>query len=330
LYFESAMNNDGHKGPEKAQRPPGEGAKNALFIALLIIVSALAGGVAVHFFYRVRLSDLHKKHEKEMALMEKNLWDERSRSMQKELSGNEIIEEIEKLKQKNERLEKEAARLEKNKEYFAEESERRLTELRRLQSRLLRPDKPHASIKPLLEHEKLLKESFPEWFALWKEMVPGFRLDVFIWHRRDKMEDLSWPLYEEGVPRSHVEEKLENCIFSPDGSKCVSPYWCWGEVDSCVMVVDIDMERLRRVSFCGTPCRFDDAVWLDNSRFAVAGAHNEYSGKNRVKWFAEMSVYDLDTGKVTSYQGPPATHEDFQKRYAEFHKEMRKKKGMDF
>lgn len=243
----------------------------------------------------------------------------------------ELLDRVQALGQEQTRLAKLAKRLAEDKREAMELAEERQAQLRALQLNLLKPGRPRDELAPLLEIEPELKQKFGPWFALWSKDLPGFRLEVFIREGERNMEDLVWPLDARDDQDEDDRERMKLCVWSPDRNKGACPHWCLGEADSCVMVVDLDKKQLKRVSFCGTPCSFDEAHWIDNDRFAVLGAINEFidlTADPDTIWLAEISIYNLESGKLTAFQGPPLGSRTFAEDYRKFRKARQNAWGM--
>ncbi len=306
------------------------GIKHPLFIILVALVSVLAGGFFVHLFYRSRLASLQEDHRRELVQVKNKFSDKRAEFVEKELEKDKLLTRIHETEKINEHLKERISRLEKNQARRIEKSEERLQEARQLQMRLLRPKKPHSSIKPLLAHKQLFQESFSDWFEMWEKILPRFTLDVFIRHSRGEMKDIFRPLVKDDEISPFLKKMMEHCIRSPDGTRCVTPYLCWGEVDSCVVLIDLENKTSRTVTVCGTPCSFENAAWLDNNRFAVAGTYDLNSVKSELRWFAEIAIYNISKDALIRYHGPGVSSSRFKKYHRKFLEEKRKELGMKF
>ena len=86
------------------------------------------------------------------------------------------------------------------------------------------------------------------------------------------------------------------------------------DVDSGVALADLKNNTWKRLMFCGTPCHFDDAAWINNDVFVVVGESEYYEenyclNNNPCPRVATLHVFDLSTNVVTLYYGPPIEKE---------------------
>ena len=120
------------------------------------------------------------------------------------------------------------------------------------------------------------------------------------------------------TPEGGLEERLY--IFSPDRTKFIDPYVYFflteaqgrveaeSDVDAAVVLVDLRRRLSMGLLFCGTPCGFDDAVWVDNDTFVVTGWSEQWDtcgeGDPRCTYVALLWVYHLSANRVSKYIGP--------------------------
>jgi hypothetical protein len=83
-----------------------------------------------------------------------------------------------------------------------------------------------------------------------------------------------------------------------------------GDVDSAPVLGDVKRDSVGRLDFCGTPCAFDGAWWIDDSRFVLIGnieADLDTTG-NR-EFF--LDLYDLNAMRSTRWLGRPLSEGQF-------------------
>ncbi len=91
------------------------------------------------------------------------------------------------------------------------------------------------------------------------------------------------------------------------------------EPDTEVAIIKPNENVYERHLFCGTPCAFDDAMWVDNEHFAVTG-FSEYhpaNGEERCTvgtpctFVPTLYIFDLNAKTISLYQGPEVDAEVF-------------------
>jgi len=75
------------------------------------------------------------------------------------------------------------------------------------------------------------------------------------------------------------------------------------EPDSAPILADFARDSLWQVGFCGTPCSYDGAYWVDNTRFALSGSTEtgEQADGPRAPF---LDVYDLVSHRRRRWLGP--------------------------
>lgn len=174
------------------------------------------------------------------------------------------------------------------------------------------------STPELAEMEKVIEEKLPLWVNMWRSSVPNFSISAF-----KKIEEKKIMVEVESLLDSE-DDKLDEMlrVYSPDKTKYVDPHLDIGifeedgkiqaglDVDSGVALADLTNKTWKRLMFCGTPCHFDDAVWINDDVFVVVGESEYYEGNscmdgNPCPHVATLDVFDLSNNTVTHYYGPP-------------------------
>lgn len=75
------------------------------------------------------------------------------------------------------------------------------------------------------------------------------------------------------------------------------------EPDSAPVLADFKNDTLWRVSFCGTPCFYDGAYWVNSDRFALTGA-TQTGEQADGPWCAFLEIYDLRSRRITRWLAP--------------------------
>lgn len=110
-----------------------------------------------------------------------------------------------------------------------------------------------------------------------------------------------------------LQETLDYPILFPseDGETVIyiSPS---GEPDTEVAIIKPFANLYERHLYCGTPCSYDSAVWIDNSHVVVTGFSQYYpaSGEERCTETTlctvvpTLHVFDRTNNTITEYRGP--------------------------
>jgi hypothetical protein len=72
------------------------------------------------------------------------------------------------------------------------------------------------------------------------------------------------------------------------------------EPDSAPVLADFRSDTLWEVAFCGTPCDFDGAYWVDSGRFALTGTVQSGPQEDGPR-HGFLDIYDLRTRKMRSW-----------------------------
>ena len=102
--------------------------------------------------------------------------------------------------------------------------------------------------------------------------------------------------------------------FSPDGKRAVSVLTYYGEPDSELAIYNRNGEKRReRLAFCGPPCQWYTAFWLNSEQFITIFVAVYYSDEKPscrpittpYCCFHEINLYDISKNTITSYSYPP-------------------------
>jgi hypothetical protein len=144
-----------------------------------------------------------------------------------------------------------------------------------------------------------LRRPLAHWVVYWRGYDPAFTLDSLRW-------DLTDTILVERT--GAITDSLRNTAtarwwaWSPDRTRAVDPDWYreWDpdrkefmyEPDAQSELLDFTTRTGSYLTFCGTGCRNDDAVWLDRERFVLMGWQDADNGDSLFQ--PAVTVYDLD------------------------------------
>lgn len=146
------------------------------------------------------------------------------------------------------------------------------------------------------------------WFESWDETLPGLLASAF-------QIKPSNPFPEQGAHRSALAEgnSLRGCcwtavVASPDGQHAVGWTPRPQEPHSDIYLIDAIHREAVRVFQCGTPCTYEQVIWLDPRRFVLAGVF-ESSWKRQgnssvIGYSPTLVLFDLATSTTTQLIGP--------------------------
>lgn len=164
-----------------------------------------------------------------------------------------------------------------------------------------------------------LANDLTDWAAAWQEFIPGFEPSQMQKIQSGPITpDISDPLELHENILDLQEEFPYSILFpSPNFMKVVfvSPS---GSPDSAVAILSPEENLYERVLFCGTPCAFDGAVWIDDEKFVVTGYYeihpdqmNGCMGDELCTVVPTLHVFDLNKNSVTEYYGPEVESDVF-------------------
>lgn len=117
-----------------------------------------------------------------------------------------------------------------------------------------------------------------------------------------------------------LQETLDYLILFPsaDGQTVIyiSPS---GEPDTEVAIIKPFANLYERHLYCGTPCSYDSAVWIDNSHVVITGYSQYYPSDDEERCtettvctvVPTLHVFDLQNETVTEYRGPEVNETTF-------------------
>lgn len=162
---------------------------------------------------------------------------------------------------------------------------------------------------------RVLVPQLSSWVQLWRYADPQFGPDSLT-----RVAARSFTVeYSRGGAGSYVNDIRARAgikVLSPDSTRALDfdTYLDVGrgpdgaielmrEPDSSPELADFARDSVWRVAFCGTPCFYDGAYWLDRDRFALTGA-TQTGEQGDGPWCAFLEIYDLATRRLTRWNGP--------------------------
>lgn len=138
-----------------------------------------------------------------------------------------------------------------------------------------RPKLPSAGAEPFSDDPAfatLAKSGqFRDWIVEWRKVDPYVSPTEF--SLRSSGVVVPVRPGEEIVPATLLPPLAERYVWSPDKTRFVDYLSAYGEPDSAVTAYDrLGDRKVETLAFCGTPCGFDSAFWIDNDRVVVFGS----------------------------------------------------------
>ena len=173
----------------------------------------------------------------------------------------------------------------------------------------------------LVDLEEKIKTEASEWYDFWIGEDTGSNLSMFIKSGEKGSITETEYSYDFKENRSDLREKKSYYIYSPDRSKILDAHGYVEleekdgkivegyDVDSSVKLIDVKTNKFKQILTCGTPCGFNDAVWIDNNSFVILGQTRGKKGFDDCKIYEEcqsplLYVFDLRNNDYVLYQGP--------------------------
>jgi hypothetical protein len=163
------------------------------------------------------------------------------------------------------------------------------------------------------------------WVEVWRHAVPGFAPESLARGASSPFAfDYGWPVHG-GEPSGRVRERALIDVLSPDSAHSLDfdMYLDFDrdengktrilrEPDSAPVLADFGSDTLWRVAFCGTPCFYDGACWVDAARFALTGATRSGPQADG-PWQPFLEVYDLNGRQRTTWAARPVSDRQFRR-----------------
>jgi len=159
-----------------------------------------------------------------------------------------------------------------------------------------------------------------EWSGIWSAMIPRFSVSDM---RLTSSRPLQAAITDALVNHEDILTKQEELDFpilfpSEDGKTVI--YISPGDTpDTEVAIIKPFANLYGRHLYCGTPCSYDSAVWIDNAHVVITGFSQYYpaNGEERCTETTlctivpTLHVFDLDAKTIALYQGPEVEAEIF-------------------
>jgi len=79
----------------------------------------------------------------------------------------------------------------------------------------------------------------------------------------------------------------------------------YGDIDQAVLLIDVDKKQYHKLTFCGSPCRYEEAKWVNDAVLILVGGFEDNDKYNAVtmqsKYFGMLMIVDLDKKTRTIY-----------------------------
>ena len=169
---------------------------------------------------------------------------------------------------------------------------------------------------------RVLVPKLANWSIAWRHANARFAPELLV---RSDVSTFRFSVYGFG-PRAmqdfRTQAKLQE--LSPDSTRSLEfdMYQDYfreggGEVDSAPLLADFKSDTLWQPAFCGTPCSFDGAQWVDDSRFALTGT-TLTGGNADGPPCAFVDIYDLRDGTVARWVLPVVNEVEFERYRAAY------------
>lgn len=191
----------------------------------------------------------------------------------------------------------------------------------------LSEDKENSAITELVRSR--LRTEKQDWFSWWSKVTPFLTFSKFTFEEANKFTPGEKTAYAGAVTDDSLRKEKMVYAKSPNQKMLVDPLAgmmltkengvvkAGLEPDSSLAVIDLDKNTYEQVLTCGTPCGFDDAVWLDNSKILVLGYDILFKATNNPDndsdYAPALWVVDLDDQKVYHYVGPTVSKAEYLK-----------------
>ena len=153
----------------------------------------------------------------------------------------------------------------------------------------------------LSQYELFVKNNFPEY-------LEHFNISDF---ENFKLEDASSmdlsedsKLFEPNGWNDFLANDNEFFIYNTTKSYAVN-FNTYGDIDQAVLLIDVDKKKYNKLTFCGSPCRYEEAKWLNDTVLILVGGFENNDKYNAVtkqsKYFGMLMIIDLDKKTITIY-----------------------------
>ncbi len=179
-----------------------------------------------------------------------------------------------------------------------------------------------------LVREKLRTEK-QDWFSWWNKITPYLTFDKFTLQNVNKLVPGERVGYKGNVNDDDLRQEKNVYAKSPNQKMLADPLIGTMlsrqnqvvkgafDVDSGLAIINLENDTYEQVLSCGTPCGFDDAVWLDNNKVLVLGYDILYNATSNPDLDSNYSpalwVVDLENKAVYHYTGPTVSKAEYLK-----------------
>jgi hypothetical protein len=153
-----------------------------------------------------------------------------------------------------------------------------------------------------------------DWVQVWRAAIPDFVLDSLRLADSSASFELRYFGPGSSWPSGAVRDRAGIRVVSPDSARAVDfdiylelyrdaggGFDYGREPDSAPVLANFVSDSLWQVAFCGTPCFFDGATWLDADRFVLTGAMRSGAMADG-PWCGFLDIYDLKLQRMSSWR----------------------------
>ena len=79
----------------------------------------------------------------------------------------------------------------------------------------------------------------------------------------------------------------------------------YGDIDQAVLLIDVDKKQYHKLTFCGSPCRYEEGKWVNDAVLILVGGFEDNDKYNAAtmqsKYFGMLMIVDLNKKTRTIY-----------------------------
>ncbi|SFO20696.1 hypothetical protein SAMN05421741_12626 [Paenimyroides ummariense] len=153
----------------------------------------------------------------------------------------------------------------------------------------------------LSNYNSFIKDNFPEYFE-------HFKITDF---KNFKVENTNTFNLTDDVEVFKLNEwsdflATDNEFFIYNSTKSYAVNFnTYGDIDQAVLLIDVKNKQYHKLTFCGSPCRYEEAKWVNDAVVILVGGFEDNDKYNAVtkqsKYFGMLMVVDLDKKTRTIY-----------------------------
>lgn len=151
------------------------------------------------------------------------------------------------------------------------------------------------------DYEVFVKKNFPEFVKHFKDFdFKNFTLEDTQQLDLTKNGEVFKPKEWSDFLKSDSEFFIYNA-----SKKYAVNFNTYGDIDQAVLLIDVNKRQYHKLTFCGTPCRFEEAKWVNNKVLVLVGSYEDNDKYDEVnqqsKYFGMLLIVDLEKNTKTTY-----------------------------